>query len=98
MKPKQPHEISWIIEDKIRNGPYTNMEKSHIKYIRVQPINGRMVVFGQLFHIDGSKLFPDRVVDAPLTQILQFAIDEDYEIANAEDVLFDLIRDHALGA
>lgn len=68
------------------------MYKARIRYLRMQNVNGRVVVFGQVFHEDGTKLFPLRVVDAPLSQLVEFIDDDDdCSLENSYDVLSYLV-------
>jgi hypothetical protein len=71
---------------------------AYIKYLRTQPINGRLVAFAQLFDDKGGKIFPDRTIDAPLTEILAVIEEDDYDVANAYDIMRSMIRDHGYAA
>lgn len=66
--------------------------KVDIKFIRFQNVNGRVVAFAQLFDEDGTKVFPHRIVDAPLVQVLEKINEEEYEVTNAYEILDALVR------
>lgn len=72
--------------------------RTDIKYLRFQNVNGRVVAFAQLFHEDGTKLFPHRIVDAPLVQVLEHIAEEDYEVTNAYEILDALVRKNGVAS